>query len=76
MQGIDLDNNGNLIYYMSSPVFSSEAKEKREVFEVKASTMRKARDGFDAMATAITSNGKHNVYCLEKRFSSTQIGYL
>ena len=31
--GIDIDNHGDVIIYMASPVFSKEAKEKTEQFK-------------------------------------------
>lgn len=56
--GIDINEEGQVEVYMSSPVFSEEAKEKNENFEVKTLSMKEARNYFDSMATGITSGGK------------------
>lgn len=56
--GIDVNEEGKVEMYMSSPVFSEEAKEKNEHFEVKTLSMKEARNYFDTMATGITSGGK------------------
>ncbi|MET3196137.1 Ger(x)C family spore germination protein [Bacillus sp. OAE603] len=56
--GIDVNEEGKVEMFMSSPVFSEEAKEKNEHFEVKTLSMKEARNYFDTMATGITSGGK------------------
>lgn len=56
--GIDINEEGKVEMYMSSPVFSEEAKEKNEHFDVKTLSMKEARNYFDTMATGITSGGK------------------
>lgn len=56
--GLDIDEDGKVVMYMSSPVFSEEAKEKNEHFDVKTLSMKEARNYFDTMATGITSGGK------------------
>ncbi|PGZ92754.1 MULTISPECIES: Ger(x)C family spore germination protein [Bacillaceae] len=58
LYGIDLDEQGNVTIYMSSPVFSKDAKEKNEEFKVKSLSFKEARDYFDAKATGITAGGK------------------
>ncbi|MDF2714544.1 MAG: germination protein GerHC [Paenibacillus sp.] len=65
--GIDLDENNNLIYYESSPVFSKEAKDKEEEFGVKAMTSRQAREKFDTKVTALTVGGEIELVLLGKR---------
>ncbi|KQL46199.1 spore gernimation protein [Brevibacillus choshinensis] len=67
MIGLDVDDKDNLIVYMSSPVFSKEAKEKSEEFAVKTKTLRQSRSRFDSMVTALTVAGKVQVILLGKR---------
>lgn len=67
MTGIDLNEKNELLFYMTSPVFSREAKEKSEEFGVKADTMREARFGYDRLVTALTVAGKIQVLVLGKR---------
>ncbi|PYI54929.1 Ger(x)C family spore germination protein [Paenibacillus flagellatus] len=67
MMGIDLDEHDEPIVYMSSPVFSKEAKRKTEEFGVKSTTIRQARGRFDAMVTALTKGGKIQEVLIGKR---------
>ncbi len=67
MIGLDLDEKNNLLVYMSSPVFSKEAKKKMEEFGVKSSTVRQARSRLDSMVTAMTVSGKVQVILLGER---------
>ncbi|MGG2063966.1 Ger(x)C family spore germination protein [Bacillus sp. S14(2024)] len=65
--GIDLDDNDNLLVYMSSPVFNKEAKQKEETTGVKSVTVRKSREKFDATVMALTSGSKTQVLLVGKR---------
>ncbi|PEA53196.1 spore gernimation protein [Bacillus pseudomycoides] len=65
--GIDLDQNDNLLVYMSSPVFSKEAKKKEENTGVKSVTVRNSREQFDATVMALTSGSKTQVFLVGKR---------
>ncbi|MGG0459150.1 Ger(x)C family spore germination protein [Bacillus mycoides] len=65
--GIDLDRNNNLLVYKSSPVFNKEAKVKEEIVGVKATTIRNARDKFDATVFSLTSGSKMQVILVGKR---------
>lgn len=58
MEGLDLDKDNNLLIYMSSPVFSKEAKKKNEETKVKAISPRDARGYFEAKVSALVSTGK------------------
>ncbi|WP_227872409.1 Ger(x)C family spore germination protein [Paenibacillus albus] len=58
MEGIDIDKDNNLLIYMSSPVFSKEAKKKNEETVVKAMSPRDARGYFEAKVSALVSTGK------------------
>lgn len=65
--GIDLDENDNLLVYISSPVFSKEAKEKEEKTAVKAVTIRDSREKFDSTVMALTSGSKTQLILVGKR---------
>lgn len=67
MAGIDLNEKNEILFYLSSPVFSKEAKKKSEEFGVKADTFREARVRLDEVVTGITLPGKIQVYILGKR---------
>ncbi|MFS0553596.1 Ger(x)C family spore germination protein [Brevibacillus sp. 179-C9.3 HS] len=67
MMGIDLNEKNELLFYMSSPVFSKEAKEKTEEYGVRASSTRESRMGFDEIVTALTVSGKIQIIVLGKR---------
>lgn len=67
MTGIDLNEKNELLFYMTSPVFSREAKEKSEEFGVRADTLRESRLGYDRLVTALTVAGKIQVIVLGKR---------
>ncbi|PGL71039.1 Ger(x)C family spore germination protein [Bacillus sp. AFS055030] len=56
--GIDLDQQGDVVIYMASPVFSKDVKEKNEHFKVKSLSFREARDIIDSKALGITAGGK------------------
>jgi Ger(x)C family germination protein len=67
MIGIDLNEKNELLFYLSSPVFSKEAKKKAEEFGVKADSLRQSRARLDEMVTALTVPGKVQVFVLGKR---------
>lgn len=67
MMGIDLNEKDELLVYMTSPVFSREAKEKTEEYGIRASSLREARMGFDEVVTALTVSGKIQLIVLGKR---------
>ncbi|MFB7138548.1 Ger(x)C family spore germination protein [Gottfriedia sp. NPDC056225] len=58
--GIDTNNpqQKKLQIFMSSPVFSEEAKEKNEQIMVDASSIREARTLFDSKVNGVTTAGK------------------
>ncbi|PGS53972.1 Ger(x)C family spore germination protein [Bacillus sp. AFS041924] len=56
--GVDIDQQGDVIIYMASPVFSKDVKEKNEQFKVKSLSLREARDIIDSRSTGITAGGK------------------
>ncbi|WNQ12556.1 Ger(x)C family spore germination protein [Paenibacillus aurantius] len=65
--GIDLDEENNLIFSTSSPVFSQEAKIKEEEYTSPATTLRKSRDEDDKTFMALTTGGKTQVLLIGKR---------
>ncbi|MED1781783.1 Ger(x)C family spore germination protein [Brevibacillus fortis] len=67
MVGLDVNEKNELLVYMTSPVFSEEAKEKSEEYGVRASTIRESRMGFDEIVTALTVSGKIQVLILGQR---------
>lgn len=69
MSGVDVNDKNELLFYLSSPVFSKEAKKKSEEFGVKASSFREAREKMDEMVTALTLTGKIQMFVIGKRLS-------
>lgn len=69
MIGLDLDEQQNLVTYISSPVFNREAKDKTEVAQLKARTMREARNKADAVLTGLTFAGKNQTLLIGKRLA-------
>ncbi|MDF2714546.1 MAG: germination protein GerHC [Paenibacillus sp.] len=67
MLGVDMDEQDRIVYYLSSPVFSKEAKKKNEEYEVRAQTMRESRGKLDTMATGLTVRGKVQLLLIGKR---------
>nr|WP_304216246.1 Ger(x)C family spore germination protein [Fredinandcohnia onubensis] len=65
--GIDLDEDNNLIFYESSPVFSKEAKAKTDIYHTKADTIRDSRKFFDAVTGGEVSGAKIQILLLGKR---------
>ncbi|WP_036697002.1 Ger(x)C family spore germination protein [Paenibacillus taiwanensis] len=67
--GIDVNENGQLIISQSSPVFSTEAKENEEDYEVISNSMRSARDRFDTLTLGLTSSNKAQVILIGKELT-------
>ncbi|GED68936.1 germination protein [Brevibacillus reuszeri] len=67
MTGVDLNEKNELLFYISSPVFSHEAKKKSEQFGIRADTMRGARIEYDRLVTALTVAGKIQVLVFSKK---------
>ncbi|MEH7237605.1 Ger(x)C family spore germination protein [Bacillus sp. JJ1562] len=65
--GIDLDDDNNLIFYESSPVFSKGAKAQTETYHTKADTLRDSRKYFDAVTSGEVSGAKIQLLLLGKR---------
>ncbi|ASS76032.1 spore gernimation protein [Tumebacillus algifaecis] len=65
--GIDLDEENNLVFSSSSPVFSKESKEKEEEYTTQAITLRESRDEDDKTVMALTTGGKTQVLLIGKR---------
>ncbi|WP_028402640.1 Ger(x)C family spore germination protein [Ectobacillus panaciterrae] len=65
--GIDLDDDDNLLVYMSSPVFNKEARRKEEKVGVKSVTVRNSRELFDTTVMALTSGSKTQIFLIGKR---------
>ncbi|TMV47417.1 Ger(x)C family spore germination protein [Paenibacillus mesophilus] len=67
MLGVDMDEQDRIVYYLSSPVFSKEAKKKNEEYAVRAITMRESRGKLDTLATGLTVRGKVQLLLIGKR---------
>lgn len=67
MVGIDLNEKNELLFYISSPVFNREAKEKSEEYGIRSSTIRESRMGFDERVTGLTQAGKIQVLVMGKK---------
>lgn len=65
--GIDLDDDDNLIFYESSPVFNKGAKAQTETYHTKADTIRDSRKYFDSVTSGEVSGAKIQVLLLGKR---------
>ncbi|MEH7224477.1 Ger(x)C family spore germination protein [Bacillus sp. JJ1566] len=65
--GIDLDDDNNLIFYESSPVFSKGAKVQTESYHTKADTIRDSRKYFDSVTSGEVSGAKIQILLLGKR---------
>ncbi|MFD0717008.1 Ger(x)C family spore germination protein [Paenibacillus sp. GCM10027626] len=65
--GIDLDENNQLLFSSSSPVFSNEAKTKEEQIEIKSISLRQSREEFDRRVIAMTMGGKAQAVFISKR---------
>ncbi|MGC4379139.1 Ger(x)C family spore germination protein [Fictibacillus sp. Mic-4] len=65
--GMDLDDQGDLLVYMSSPVFNKEAETKEEVYQVKAVSLRNSRNSFDERVMGLSSGSKTQIFLIGKR---------
>ncbi|MFS0821733.1 Ger(x)C family spore germination protein [Bacillus sp. 1P02SD] len=65
--GIDLDEDNNLIFYESSPVFNKGAKVQTETYHTKADTIRDSKKYFDAVESGEVTGAKIQVLLLGKR---------
>lgn len=65
--GLDLNEDDQLLVYMSSPVFHKEAKDKEEVYKVKSFTLRQSREKFDTRVMGLTSGSKTQMFLVGKR---------
>ncbi|MDR7318146.1 Ger(x)C family spore germination protein [Brevibacillus nitrificans] len=71
MIGLDLSEKNDLIFYVSSPVFSREAQAKSEEFGVKAHSLRESRQRFDELVSGLTLSGKVQLFVLGRRLLDT-----
>lgn len=71
MVGLDLNEKNELLFYVSSPVFSREAKVKSEEFGVRAESLRQSRARFDEMVSGMTLSGKIQLFVVGKRLLDT-----
>ncbi|WP_235947024.1 Ger(x)C family spore germination protein [Paenibacillus glycinis] len=67
MFGLDLDKDNKLVIYASSPVFNKEAKNKNEVTQVNAITLRQSRGELEARVSALVSTGKLQCILIGKK---------
>ncbi|WP_010676819.1 Ger(x)C family spore germination protein [Bacillus timonensis] len=65
--GIDLDEDNNLIFYESSPVFNKGAKVQTETYQTKADTIRDSKKYFDTVESGEVSGAKIQVLLLGKK---------
>jgi Ger(x)C family germination protein len=65
--GMDLNQHNELVVYISSPVFSKEAKEKSQKIRVKATTLRQSRAGLDSISAGLITGGKTQILLIGKR---------
>lgn len=65
--GIDLDDENNLIFSESSPVFNKETQKNVETYQLKAKSIRDSRKYFDAFATGEVTAAKIQVLLIGKR---------
>lgn len=66
--GIDTNEKEQIQIFMSSPVFSAEAQEKNEQILVDASSVREARNLFDAKVTGVSTGGKLQALLVSSKF--------
>ncbi|AKF94738.1 Ger(x)C family spore germination protein [Brevibacillus laterosporus] len=65
--GLDLDEHNNLVVFETSPIFSREAKNNTDHFDVQSSTVQRSYTNFDAVVSASTRNGKMQLLLIGKR---------
>ncbi|MBP1965376.1 Ger(x)C family spore germination protein [Paenibacillus aceris] len=66
MAGLDLNKADEMVVYIMKPVFSKEVKEKYQVYEVKARSLRESRKNLD-IASGYVVGGKIQIYFIGKR---------
>ncbi|WP_110112051.1 Ger(x)C family spore germination protein [Bacillus sp. CGMCC 1.16541] len=67
MLGIDMNEEGKLVFYSSSPTFDEELQDKNEVYDVPAHSIKEAREEFDSLLSGITSKGKLQILFVGKK---------
>ncbi|KMY48898.1 Ger(x)C family spore germination protein [Peribacillus loiseleuriae] len=67
MLGIDLSKDNNLIFYETNPVFSKTSKKSSETIEVKATSIRDARNKFDTKVKGFVNGSKIQVILIGKK---------
>ncbi|KPV59888.1 hypothetical protein QJ48_08510 [Paenibacillus sp. A3] len=67
MTGADLGSDQQLTVFTSTPVFSVEAKQKYNISETIADTLRQARSRLDAMSTGPLASGKIQTVLVGKK---------
>ncbi|MBP1995135.1 Ger(x)C family spore germination protein [Paenibacillus eucommiae] len=65
--GYDLDENNNMIVYVTDPVFSKNVGKKTHEIRVEASTSRDARDKEDARSPGVVHGRKIQIILIGKR---------
>ncbi|MEW4212122.1 Ger(x)C family spore germination protein [Priestia megaterium] len=65
--GMDLDDENNLIFYTTSPVFKPGGEQENKVFKVNAKTLRQSREEFDSRGTGLFSSSKAQVLLLGQK---------
>src|SRR6478609_2734475 len=65
--GVDLDDENNLIFYTTSPVFKPGAEQENKVFNVNAKSIRQSREEFDSRGTGLFSSSKAQVLLVGKK---------
>ncbi|RFB14872.1 Ger(x)C family spore germination protein [Bacillus sp. HNG] len=65
--GIDLDEDNNLVFYESSPVFNKGAKVQTETYRTKADTIRDSKKYFDAVESGEVTGAKIQILLLGKK---------
>jgi Ger(x)C family germination protein len=66
--GIDLDENNQLTFYASTPVFNTEVKKNYHVMKIKAKSLREASYQFDAISQGSIVKGKIQTILIGKKF--------
>ncbi|TKH23910.1 Ger(x)C family spore germination protein [Bacillus wiedmannii] len=65
--GIDLNNQGELVFYSVNPVFGKDVQETNEVLTAKATTSRQFRTEIDKRSSGITIGSKIQVILIGKK---------
>lgn len=67
LSGIDLDGDGNLVLYVSNPVFSRHVAKKSQEIGVEAGTLRQSRSALEARTLGYLSYRKVQIILIGKR---------